>query len=104
MVEAKRERIEVLDAARLPYGVVQIPDEIVKDPQLLANEIIIPIDDGAAPPRYTVNSPVTIKEAPKVAPRVAPGLGEHTDQVLQELGFDSDQIGGLRASGAIPHV
>ncbi len=95
---------KVLDAARLPYGVVQIPDEIVQDPQYLANEIIIPIDDGSAPPRYTVNSPVTIKEAPKVAPRVAPGLSEHTDQVLQELGFDADQIDGLRASGAIPRT
>jgi crotonobetainyl-CoA:carnitine CoA-transferase CaiB-like acyl-CoA transferase len=90
--------------AFLRTTVVQIPDEIVQDPQLLANEIIIPIDDGSAPPRHTVNSPVTIKEAPKVAPRVAPGLGEHTDQVLQELGFDSDQIDGLRASGAIPRT
>jgi crotonobetainyl-CoA:carnitine CoA-transferase CaiB-like acyl-CoA transferase len=91
-----------LDAARLPYGVVQIPEEIVKDPQLLANDIIVPIDDGAATKKYTVNSPVSIQEAPKVAPRVAPRLGEHTDQVLQELGFDSAHIDGLRASGAIP--
>jgi crotonobetainyl-CoA:carnitine CoA-transferase CaiB-like acyl-CoA transferase len=93
---------KTLDAARLPYGVVQIPEEIVKDPQLLANNIIVPIADGSATPRYTVNSPVTIKEAPKVAPRVAPGLGEHTDQVLRDLGFDPAQIDGLRASGAIP--
>jgi formyl-CoA transferase len=47
---------------------------------------------------------MTIKESPKVAPRVAPSLGEHTDQVLQELGFDASQIDGLRASGAIPHT
>ncbi|ANB72144.1 CoA-transferase [Paraburkholderia phytofirmans OLGA172] len=91
----------LLDAASLPYGVVQIPEEIVKDPQLLANGIIVPIDDGSTNPRYTVNSPVTVKESPKVAPRVAPGLGEHTDQVLQELGFDADRIDGLRACGAI---
>jgi formyl-CoA transferase len=83
---------------------VQIPEEIVKDPQLLANQIIVPIDDGSTNPKYTVNSPVTVKESPKVAPRIAPGLGEHTDQVLQELGFDSSEIDGLRASGAIPHV
>jgi crotonobetainyl-CoA:carnitine CoA-transferase CaiB-like acyl-CoA transferase len=93
---------KALDAARLPYGVVQIPDEIVKDPQLLANDIIVPIADGSATAHYTVNSPVTIREAPKVAPRVAPGLGEHNDQVLRELGFDSGQIDGLHASGAVP--
>ena len=95
---------EPVDAARLPYGVVQIPDEIVNDPQLLANDIIVPIDDGGTTPRYTVNSPVTIKEAPKVAPRVAPELGEHTDEVLRDLGFGPAQIDGLRASGAIPEV
>lgn len=94
----------VLDAARLPYGVVQIPEDIVKDPQLLANQIIVPIADGSANPKYTVDSPFTLKEQPKVAPRVAPGLGEQTDQVLQELGFDVSQIDGLRAGGAIPHV
>ncbi|HKC14337.1 MAG TPA: CoA transferase [Vicinamibacteria bacterium] len=92
----------LLDVARLPYGVVQIPEEIVKDRQLLANKIIVPIDDGRAEPRYTVDSPLTIGDSPKVPPRVAPGLGEHTDQVLDELGFDPSEIAGLRASGAIP--
>jgi len=91
-----------LDAARLPYGVVQVPEEIVKDPQLLANDIIVPIADAGPTPKYTVNSPVSVQEIPKVAPRIAPRLGEHTDQVLQELGFDSAQIDGLRANGAIP--
>ena len=95
---------KVLDAARLPYGVVQIPEEIVKDPQLLANDIIVPIADGSATPRYTVNSPVTIRDVAKVAPRLAPGLGEHNDQVLQELGFNAAQIDGLHTSGAVPET
>jgi formyl-CoA transferase len=92
----------LLDAERLPYGVVQIPEEIVRDPQFLANEIIVPIADGSAKPRYTVSSPVTVKESPKVAPRVAPRLGEHTDEVLRELGFDAREIDGLRANGVCP--
>jgi crotonobetainyl-CoA:carnitine CoA-transferase CaiB-like acyl-CoA transferase len=93
---------KVLDEARLPYGVVQIPEEIVKDPQLYANDIVVPIVHDGATPRYTVNSPVTVEESPKVAPRAAPGLGEHTEQVLRDIGFDARQIDGLRASGAIP--
>ena len=92
---------KALDGARLPYGVVQIPEEIVNDPQLRLNDIIVPIDDGSATPRYTVSSPIAIKEAPKVAPRVAPALGEHTDEILQLLGFDSAGIEGLRSSGAV---
>jgi formyl-CoA transferase len=92
----------LFDSAGLTYGVAQIPEEIVKDPQLLANGIIVPIDDGSATPRYTVNSPVTVKGSAKVAPRLAPGHGEHTDEVLAEIGFDAGQVDQLRAAGAIP--
>ena len=91
-----------LDAARLPYGVVQIPDEIVKDPQLIANDIIVPLSDGGKTPRYTVNSPISIREAPKVAPRLAPELGAHTEDVLREIGFDAEAIRALKGAGAIP--
>jgi crotonobetainyl-CoA:carnitine CoA-transferase CaiB-like acyl-CoA transferase len=94
----------VLDAAHLPYGVVQVWEEIVKDRQLLSNQILAPIVDGTGNVRMTVDSPVVIKGSPKVAPRVAPELGEHTDEVLQELGFDAAQIELLRARGAIPHL
>jgi crotonobetainyl-CoA:carnitine CoA-transferase CaiB-like acyl-CoA transferase len=95
---------KLLDGARLPYGVVQIPEEIVNDPQLLANQIIVPIDDGSANPKYTVSSPLTVGGVAKVASKPAPGLGEHGDQVLAELGFDATEIDNLRASGAIPHA
>jgi len=75
----------------------------VKDRQLLTNQILVPIANSTGNVRMTVDSPVVIKESPKVAPRVAPELGEHTDEVLDELGFDAAQIEVLRARGAIPH-
>ena len=91
----------VLDTQRLPYSVVQIPEEILQDQQLWANKIIVPIEDGSGEPRYTVDSPFTVKESAKITPGKAPGLGEHTHQVLLELGFDETSIGQLRTSGAI---
>jgi crotonobetainyl-CoA:carnitine CoA-transferase CaiB-like acyl-CoA transferase len=83
---------------------VQVPDEIVKDPQLLANDIIVRIDDGGTTPRYTVNSPVTIREAPKVAPRLAPELGENTVEVLRDLGFGPAHIDDLLAASVVAHA
>ena len=89
----------LLDQARLPYGVVQIPEEIVNDPQLLANGILVPMAGG----KYTVDSPFTVKESPKVAPRRAPELGEHNIEILQELGFDEERIRLLQTSEVIEH-
>jgi crotonobetainyl-CoA:carnitine CoA-transferase CaiB-like acyl-CoA transferase len=37
-----------------------------------------------------------------VAPRLAPALGEHSDEILREIGFTPDRIASLRAGGAIP--
>jgi len=91
----------VLDAARLPYGVVQIPEEIIHDPQLSANRIIVPIEDGSASPKFTVDSPLTVKGVSKVAPRFAPRHGEHTEEVLLEIGFDKSAVEALRTSGAV---
>ena len=63
---------------------------------------MVPIDDGGANPKYTVSSPIAVKQVSKVAPRVAPRLGEHTDTVLADLGFNPGQVEELRSSGVIP--
>jgi formyl-CoA transferase len=93
---------EVLDAAGLTYGVVQTLQEFAHDPQLPANQILVPIDDGSSEPHLTINSPVHLDQEQKVPPRPAPDLGEHTEAVLAELGFDADDIESLRTEGAIP--
>jgi formyl-CoA transferase len=93
---------EVLDAAGLTYGVVQTFQEFAHDAQLPANQIIVPIDDGSSEPHLTINSPVHLDQEQKVPPRPAPDLGEHTEAVLAELGFNADDIESLRTAGAIP--
>ncbi|MEV6904037.1 CoA transferase [Amycolatopsis sp. NPDC051372] len=92
---------EVLDAAGLTYGVVQTLEECARDPQLLANKVLVPIDDGSAEPQLTVDSPVHLDQEQKVRPRPAPDLGEHTESVLGDLGFDAAGIEDLRTAKAI---
>jgi formyl-CoA transferase len=91
----------LLDAAGLTYGVVQTLEECAHDPQLLANQVLLPIDDGSAEPHLTVNSPVHLDQEQKVRPRPAPDLGEHTESVLRDLGFDPAGIENLRTAEAI---
>jgi crotonobetainyl-CoA:carnitine CoA-transferase CaiB-like acyl-CoA transferase len=49
----------------------------------------------------TVNSPIWVDGSQKVQPRRPPGVGEHSDEVLREAGYDEAAIRQLRASGAV---
>jgi len=95
---------EVLDRAHITYGVVRSPAENANDEQLLANEIVVPIEGAGERLKYTVSSPLKVHGVAKVPARRAPELGEHNDEVLKQLGFSDGEIDGLRASGAIPHA
>src|SRR5882757_5918977 len=75
---------EALDRARVTYGVVRAPSEVITDPQLLANEIIVPLEGGGEHLKFTVSSPLQVHGVAKVPARRAPDLGEHTDEVLKQ--------------------
>ncbi|GAA4064996.1 MULTISPECIES: CaiB/BaiF CoA transferase family protein [Actinomadura] len=91
----------VFDQARITYGAVQTPQEAAADPQLEANDIVVPLE-GVERLDSTISSPITVHASPKTPPRRAPGLGEHNDEVLTELGFSPDEVADFRSSGAIP--
>lgn len=92
---------EVLDAGGLTYGVVQTLEECAQDPQLLANRVFVPIDDGSDEPHLTIDSPVRLVQEQKVRPGPAPDLGEHTESVLRDLGFDTAGIEELREAETV---
>jgi crotonobetainyl-CoA:carnitine CoA-transferase CaiB-like acyl-CoA transferase len=92
---------KVLDEARIPYGVVKTPEEAAEDPQLRAANIVVPIE-GAADLDYTVNNPLTLRGMPRVPARRAPEQGEHNAEILAQLGFSTDDVDQLQATGAIP--
>src|SRR5271156_4078309 len=95
---------DALDHAHITYGVVRAPSDITTDPQLLANDIIVPLEGAGDRMTRTISSPLQIHDVAKVPARRAPELGEHNDELLEELGFTADDIDALRASGAIPHA
>jgi crotonobetainyl-CoA:carnitine CoA-transferase CaiB-like acyl-CoA transferase len=95
---------EVFDAAHITYGLVHDPAEVINDPQLRKNGIIVPIAGVGQGFVETVGSPMQVHGVEKVPARRAPTLGEHNEEVLQELGFDDAQIARLQESGAVPAV
>src|SRR5262249_16461094 len=95
---------EALNKAHITYGVVHHPSESVNDEQLLANDIIVPLEGAGEHMKFTISNPLKVHGVAKVPARRAPEIGEHNEEVLKQLGFSDDEIDGLRASGAIPHV
>lgn len=92
---------DVLTAGRVIFGVVQVATEIINDPQLAANEIVVPLDMPGKGATRTVSSPMQIVGFPKIKPTVAPQLGEHGAGILKGLGFDDAEIARLHDAGAV---
>jgi formyl-CoA transferase len=88
----------ILDGNGLVFGVVGILDDIPTDKQMRDNEVLVPFEGDTM---LTVNSPIWIDGSQKTQPRHPPGVGEHSDEVLREAGYDEAAIARLRNSGAV---
>jgi crotonobetainyl-CoA:carnitine CoA-transferase CaiB-like acyl-CoA transferase len=92
---------EVFNGIHVTFGAVQGPQEVINDPQLRVNEIVVPLEGAGGKLTSTISSPIQVHDVTKVPARRAPELGEHNETVLKELGFGASEIDGLRASGAL---
>jgi crotonobetainyl-CoA:carnitine CoA-transferase CaiB-like acyl-CoA transferase len=88
----------ILAAGGVVFDVVASAQDIPDDEQLFANGILVPFEGEDA---LTITSPVFLKGQEKVKPRRPPNVGEHSDRILREVGYDADMIKQLRAEGAI---
>ncbi len=88
----------ILDGNGLVFGVVGILDDIPHDQQMIENEVLVPFEGDTM---LTINSPIWIDGSKKLQPRRAPGIGEHSDEILRGAGYDEASIRQLRASGAV---
>jgi formyl-CoA transferase len=93
---------EVFDGVHVTFGVVRGPEEVINDPQLRANDIVVPLEGAGGKLTSTISSPINVHGVAKVPAKRAPALGEHNEAVLKELGFSTSEIDGLCESGAVP--
>lgn len=93
---------EVFNGVNVTFGAVKGPQEVINDPQLRVNEIVVPLEGAGGKLTSTISSPIQVHGVTKTVARRAPELGEHNDEILKELGFDGNTIDILRASGAVP--
>lgn len=96
------EAISQLEAARIPCGKVYQLGEVFDDPQIQARGLIKFVDyPDSAKAIPLSNTPVQLSETPGQIRHRAPILGEHTNEILLELGFNADELAGYRQAGVI---
>jgi crotonobetainyl-CoA:carnitine CoA-transferase CaiB-like acyl-CoA transferase len=91
---------EALDGAKGVWAVFQSPAEVVADPQVAANDYLVEFEARAGG-RVRLPGPPTQFDETSPDCRPAPEHGQHTEEVLLELGLDWVEIGALKSSGAV---
>src|ERR1700688_1978612 len=94
---------EVFNGVHVTFGAVRGPEEVINDPQLHANNMVVPLEGAGGKLTSTISSPINVHGVAKVPAKRAPALGEHNEVVLKELGFSTSEIDGLHESGAVPN-
>lgn len=97
---AERTSAEVLEAmeeARIPAGPVMSPQQVLEDPHIAAKGLFKYTEfPGTAHPAPIMQTPVELSDTPGEVRHRAPTLGEHTDRIMQELGYSEAAIADLR--------
>jgi crotonobetainyl-CoA:carnitine CoA-transferase CaiB-like acyl-CoA transferase len=93
---------EVFNGVHVTFGAVRSPQEVISDPQLRMNEIVVPLEGAGDKLTATISSPLQVHGVTKVSAKRAPALGEHNAEVLGQLGFSATEVAALQASGAVP--
>jgi len=91
------EVLQQMEEVRLPAGPVMSPQDVLDDPHIAAKELFKPIDyPGLNTPAPIMQTPVELSETPGEIRSRAPTLGEHTDQIMRELGYSAAEITQLK--------
>ncbi len=100
MTKGKFEAMEILNQVDIPCGPILSMKEIAAEPALRASGTVVEVEHPTRGTYLTVGNPIKMSDSPTEVTR-SPLLGEHTDEVLAQLGFGTDEVMALRAAGAV---
>jgi len=101
LLRTYKEWQEILSSNKLIWAPVKTPLEVTKDEQAIANEFFIDWNHPTYGTIKMLNNPIKLSRTPAENRMKAPDLGEHTDQILQELGYSPADIEKMRLDGII---
>ena len=90
-----------LEAAKVPCGAINSVPEVFEDPQVLARGMLKYVPHPCGVPVPQVSSPMRFAQTPLQDLAAPPLLGQHSRQVLEELGYSAERIDQLQAAGVL---
>lgn len=97
----QQELMQRLDDNAITYAPISTMSDVVKDDQLIANEILIKTGETDGDYDWTINSPISIREESKRPPSRAPDIGQHSSEILSDLGLSEEEIKDLIAQEVV---
>ena len=95
------EWLRLLEEGGVPAGPVASIGEMLEFPQTLARDMVVEVEHSKLGPVRTIGFPVKFSDTPVSVERGAPLLGEHTREVLTELGYAGEEIEELMGRGVV---
>ena len=96
----KFEAMDILNKFDIPCGPILSMKEIAEEPSLRETGTIVEVDHPVRGKYLTVGNPIKLSDSPTDVTR-SPLLGEHTEEVLGQLGYSAEDIAALRAERVI---
>jgi len=93
--------LALFDEKGVPAGPFKFTQELIDDPQVLANDLQVELEHPLAGTVHAVGAPLQMSETPLAVQGPSPALGQHTDEILMSLGYSADEIASMRESGVI---
>ena len=93
--------LDRLDAEGVPSGPINSYAEALADPHALARQMVVDLVHPGAGPIKALGIPVKLSETPGAVDRAAPLLGQHTAEILTELGYTDAEQRALKSNGVI---
>ena len=96
-----KEGIEILGRHKLVWSPVSTPLEATKDPQAIENDFSVEWDHPDYGKIKVLNNPIKLSETKAEIKCKAPELGEHTDDILKDLGYSAELIDDMKGKGVV---